>query len=112
MMAADDAATTIGATSEVLEGAGRYLLVSAGGALRAFALPEAGEVVVGREAAGCQVVIDHARVSRQHLRVRVGDVCSIEDLGSRNGTFLRGRAVAPGTRYELRPGESFTIGPI
>ena len=110
-MAADEAATTIGSTSEVLEGAGRYLLVSAGGALRAFALPEAGEVVVGREA-GCQVVIDHARVSRQHVRLRVGAVCSIEDLGSRNGTSLRGRALAPNTRYELRPGESFNIGPI
>ncbi len=44
--------------------------------------------VMGRHPS-CDVLLDVGAVSRQHARiVRIDDNCFIEDLGSRNGTFL------------------------
>ena len=49
-----------------------------------------GETVVGRDA-DAGVRIDCDTVSRRHARLLVtGDQVTIEDLGSKNGTFLRG----------------------
>ncbi|HET7486380.1 MAG TPA: FHA domain-containing protein, partial [Acidimicrobiales bacterium] len=51
-----------------------------------------GAVVLGR--AG-DVVLDHPTVSAGHARLRVGPGgCTVEDLGSTNGTRLDGRFVA------------------
>jgi DNA-binding winged helix-turn-helix (wHTH) protein len=58
------------------------------------ALPlAAGENIVGRDP-GSDVWVDGSGVSRRHARVFVapGEV-TIEDLGSRNGTFVKGRGV-------------------
>jgi hypothetical protein len=53
-----------------------------------------GENVIGRDEC-CSVRIDAPRVSRRHACIRVrGHEASIEDLGSKNGTFLRGRKLA------------------
>ena len=52
-----------------------------------------GENVLGRDPQ-CAACIDVGSVSRRHARIVVsGDSASVEDLGSRNGTFLRGEAV-------------------
>jgi DNA-binding winged helix-turn-helix (wHTH) protein len=57
----------------------------------------AGENVVGRDAAA-QVRLDNASVSRRHARIIVsGAGALIEDLGSKNGTFLDELRLAPGT---------------
>ena len=49
-----------------------------------------GEHLLGREPV-CQIVVLDPSVSRRHARVRVvGDSATIEDLGSKNGTFVRG----------------------
>src|SRR5258706_2033465 len=51
------------------------------------------EVIVGRTE-GALVLASHA-VSRRHLRIaRAGGVAVVEDLGSRNGTLLRGVRLA------------------
>jgi DNA-binding winged helix-turn-helix (wHTH) protein len=56
----------------------------------------AGENVVGRDAAA-QVRLDDANVSRRHARIVVsGAGTQIEDLGSKNGTFLDGLRVPAG----------------
>jgi serine phosphatase RsbU (regulator of sigma subunit) len=48
------------------------------------------EVLVGRDRS-CQIVIDDDSVSRQHARLLVeNDTCVIEDLHSRNGTYVNG----------------------
>jgi DNA-binding NtrC family response regulator len=63
--------------------------------IRAFDLPGAGEVTIGRDEASA-VRIDDQSVSRQHAVLRVGASLEIEDLGGANGTFVRqtGRASA------------------
>jgi phosphoserine phosphatase RsbU/P len=46
----------------------------------------------------CDVILDAGAVSRQHARiVRRGDELLLEDLKSRNGTFLNGRPIAGST---------------
>ncbi len=51
------------------------------------------ETVLGRHPE-CDVTIDVGAVSRQHARIRgEGDVFQLEDLKSRNGTFLNGQLV-------------------
>jgi hypothetical protein len=52
-----------------------------------FDLP-LGTSVVGRSEA-CSVCVPHPSVSREHLRIRVGEASvAIEDAGSRNGTWV------------------------
>ncbi len=51
---------------------------------------DAGEYVIGRRS-DCQIFVPDMRVSRQHARLwRDGEVWSLEDLGSNNGTFING----------------------
>jgi DNA-binding winged helix-turn-helix (wHTH) protein len=69
-----------------------------------------GSHVVGREA-GVPIRIDSPKVSRHHARVSVaGDEVLIEDLGSKNGTFVRGERIQAST--VLAPGDEVQIGPI
>jgi DNA-binding winged helix-turn-helix (wHTH) protein len=61
---------------------------------RAFVLAD-GPNVIGRDPE-CGVWVDAPGVSRRHARIDVppgGDVVRLEDLGSKNGTFLDGAAV-------------------
>ncbi len=59
---------------------------------RQYSLAEE-ETLVGRDQS-CQIVIDDDSVSRQHARiVREDDTYFIEDLESRNGTFVNGEPV-------------------
>lgn len=62
------------------------------------------ELVLGR-AEGCDVRIEQAHVSKRHAVILAGLV--VVDLGSSNGTFLRGRRVAPAALLE---GEEFQLG--
>ena len=68
-----------------------------------------GENLLGR-ASDVRVVIDLARVSRHHARIVVsGGHALLEDLGSKNGTFLRGQPVKAAA--ELADGDEICIGP-
>lgn len=50
-------------------------------------------VLIGRDAS-CDITVDDLLVSRQHVRVTRGELgCVVEDLSSRNGTFVDGRRV-------------------
>jgi hypothetical protein len=65
---------------------------------------------VGRDP-DCDLVIDHASVSRQHAELyRVGDRWHLRDLGSKNGSFVDGIAISDHPLPEhcwLRLGDSF-----
>ena len=67
-----------------------------------------GENVLGRSLE-CAIPVEAARVSRRHARILVeGGRARIEDLGSKNGTFLQGRRLE--TPAELCPGDQIQVG--
>ncbi len=72
-------------------------------------IPLDDEVTVGR-GAGCGLVLtDDQFVSTVHARLfRRGDDVFVEDLGSRNGTFVNGKPVSTTTR--LRRGDRVQFG--
>ena len=103
--------TTVTDAGEVFgDSAGWVLLVSRDADFRAYGLPPDGEAAIGRDAA-CEVVIDHEKISRRHAVIRMRD-WTVEDLGSRNGTTVRGASLAAGSPVELAPGEPFQLGPF
>jgi len=73
----------------------------------AFDVPR-GESLIGRDRA-CAIQIDADSVSRHHARLRVSqDGAWIEDLGSKNGTWLDGERMHGAVA--LADGASFTLG--
>jgi diguanylate cyclase (GGDEF)-like protein len=86
------------------------LRVSAGGdVFRHVVLRRGGSVEIGREA-DCALVLGDASISRHHARVTgVGATFEIEDLGSRNGTFLNDQRVS---RQALRSGDRVELGSV
>ena len=76
---------------------------------KAIALAE-GVHTVGRDP-GAALWIDSAHISRQHARIVVRDGCvTIEDLGSRNGTFVNGGRLT--TAGPLNDGDELRLGSI
>jgi serine phosphatase RsbU (regulator of sigma subunit) len=64
--------------------------------------------LIGRSSKADLVVLDRS-MSREHARlVRDGEHWKVEDLGSRNGTFLNGQTVTAPTL--LSPGDTLTVG--
>lgn len=69
-----------------------------------------GEHLVGREP-GVSIRLDSPKVSRHHARVIIaGRVATVEDLGSKNGTYVRGGRIEE--RTGLVAGDDIQIGPI
>jgi pSer/pThr/pTyr-binding forkhead associated (FHA) protein len=82
---------------EIVEGIGAGRMVALGGA-----------VVVGRGRDADLMLADEL-VSRHHARVSPhGPAAVVEDLGSRNGTFVNGEAIHGPTRLE--PGDQLQLG--
>ncbi len=84
-----------------------FLLVPRGKKIENFKIAPGVEYVIGRSP-NADVVIDDPKASLEHARLgsRSGRVL-VHDLGSSNGTQLRGRSIA---EAELAPGETFIIG--
>lgn len=52
-----------------------------------------GKIVLGRDP-GCDLIIDNLSVSRRHAIIELGDgVCTVKDLGSKNGTLFQGKRI-------------------
>jgi DNA-binding winged helix-turn-helix (wHTH) protein len=86
-------------------GARMYLATSD----REFRLAE-GAVEIGRSS-DAAIRVDAAGVSRHHARLVIsGDQARLEDLGSKNGTFVGGKPVAGGCL--LKDGDEIRIGPV
>jgi two-component system, NtrC family, response regulator AtoC len=77
--------------------------------LETFVLPKAGELVIGR-AADADIRIDDASISREHARVSIGPSIRIQDLESKNGTWIAGRALLADEASILVPGEVVFLG--
>ncbi|MDE2572234.1 MAG: FHA domain-containing protein [bacterium] len=66
------------------------------------------EATIGR-AGGHAIVLEDLRVSRSHARVvRRGARAWVEDVGSRNGTYVNGGQIEQPTA--LRPGDRIEVG--
>jgi ABC-type multidrug transport system ATPase subunit len=73
--------------------------------------PIDGPVTIGRSADN-QIVLDAANVSRRHAALdATREPFAITDLGSANGTRVRGVEVEPRVPVMLRAGDPFEIGP-
>jgi 3',5'-cyclic-nucleotide phosphodiesterase len=69
-----------------------------------------GSLIVGR-AADADLPVKDPFVSRKHLKIsRKGRNFFIEDLNSRNGTFVNGEPIHPGAEVELPEGVLVVIG--
>lgn len=89
--------------------AGESLRVIAGKASGTLIALDA-EFLIGRATTDEGRLGNDPELSRHHARVlrRAGDQLSIEDLGSRNGTFLNGRRLdGP---HVLTPGDTIKVG--
>jgi DNA-binding NtrC family response regulator len=87
------------------------LVVLRDDSFEAHTLPDKGNVTIGRipENAVC---IDHPGVSRRHAVLAVGPPMTIEDLGSQNGTSLRGARIEPRRPVEVAAGDVLELGPV
>jgi two-component system response regulator AtoC len=76
-----------------------------------YALPAGKSLVIGRSESS-DLRIDEPSISRKHARIAVGSAIHVEDLGSANGTRVRGERLSPGRPVEVAPGEAFHVGQV
>ena len=68
------------------------------------------ETVIGR-GEGTDIDVDDEEVSKRHCSLRVdGPVCTIQDLGSLNGTRVNGRRLREETAERLRHLDEVQVG--
>jgi DNA-binding winged helix-turn-helix (wHTH) protein len=69
-----------------------------------------GENVIGR-GPGVQIRLDESGVSRRHARILIAsEGATIEDLESKNGTFVHGERIA--TARRIASGDELRFGPV
>src|SRR5580700_7635988 len=103
----DDATTTEARLSDLA--GGLALVVRSDSGSVAQTLHESRVFTLGR-GVECDVVIHDHSVSRRHARVSFDAGWRVEDLGSRNGTVVDGRKLAPGERVPVRVGSVVSLG--
>ncbi len=85
-------------------------VITIDGVVATHVLPQLGELEIGR-ASSCDVVVGHPSVSRSHATLRTSPL-TITDLGSRNGTWLRGETLAAHDETPFAIGEAFQLGQV
>jgi DNA-binding NtrC family response regulator len=97
------------APSFVVPGARMSLLVLGEGIQETHTLPDRGEVIIGRSGEA-DIRIDDRSISRRHAKLSLGPPVTIEDLGSANGTRVRGDAIKPNRPVTIAVGETVDLG--
>ncbi|MDO4693772.1 MAG: FHA domain-containing protein [Eikenella sp.] len=106
MVGAEAQRVAAAATSQAA-GKSAHLAAQGGGAVD-IVLPVGKAIVVGRSR-DADVVLAAPEVSGRHVRLRYdGSELAVEDLGSRNGTFVNGRRVQ---NTRLQAGDVLRLGP-
>ena len=85
------------------------LIVIGDGTLATHPLPGNAVVTIGRSNR-CDISVDHESISRRHATLNIGETVTIEDLGSANGTFVRGNRVTIGRGIPISLGELVKLG--
>ncbi len=87
----------------------RVVVVTEAGA-SSFALPHDGAMTIGR-GEDAEIRLDDTAASRKHAQLVVsGGVVRLIDLGSANGTTVRGRKLAANEQVELSEGDGIELG--
>ncbi len=107
------------AGGEESEGTMLVLASADGGKLE---IPAKNEVVVGREDPISEVFPDvdltnfggaDGGVSRKHAVIRKsGESCTIEDMGSTNGTYINKKRIQPHAPQAIKPGDEVRFGKL
>ena len=85
-----------------------HVVVTVDGIVSSMQLPASGDVKIGRSTS-CDFPIEHPSVSRAHALLKV-EPLSILDVGSRNGTRVRGEKLQSGIPTKIGVGEAIQIG--
>ncbi|HZD59580.1 MAG TPA: FHA domain-containing protein [Anaerolineae bacterium] len=86
----------------------RIIVVEGDGVGASGPVPVVGQVLIGR-APDCDIILEDTFASSRHARVYSDDsACWLEDLGSTNGTTVKGERIKGSVR--LSKGSQFTIG--
>src|SRR6266849_9125480 len=102
--------TTLPVASRASSGLGTLrLLIIGDGAVTTHELPSFGTVSIGRSDDATLCIHDPS-ISRSHALLHLGDTLRVEDLGSANGTRVRGKRVGARENLEIAPGDSIEIG--
>jgi two-component system response regulator AtoC len=98
-------------TTKLSDTVGDYELLIAGeGRTATVPLPKEGALLIGR-GGEADVSLEGNGVSRRHALLRVSNAkFTLEDLGSSNGTSIRGATIAPNQPEVIAPGESVLVG--
>ncbi len=73
-----------------------------------FQLPHVGILSLGRQTDNT-ISIEHPTISRHHAQISIqGNMVSIQDLGSANGTFINGQRIS--NSVSLHPGDIIGLG--
>lgn len=88
------------------------LIIDSAQGRRRIPLPASGTMLLGSDPA-CDVSISRPTLSRQHLALHLADEhLEIEDVGSRNGTFVDGRRLEPKMAEELAGETRIRLGDL
>lgn len=78
-----------------------------------FPINPGAEILIGRDSARCQVILQEPRVSATHAAVRFdGGQILVRDEGSNNGTLVNGNRIAPNVNTPVPPGSILRFGPV
>lgn len=89
------------------------LLACTAGPLAGKRFPVSSSLVIGRDSSKCQAVFpdDTPGVSKAHCRIDVGAAgVTVTDIGSSNGTFLKGERLIVNRPYPLNAGDTIMLG--
>lgn len=85
------------------------LVIVCGASVRRTALARPALIRIGRDATS-DVVVDDSQVSRFHAEIQLNNRVCVRDLGSSNGTRLRGVELRPHDAFEVFRGETIEVG--
>jgi DNA-binding NtrC family response regulator len=100
---------TLSVTNSGADDGRLMLLVARHGLLVTHLLPSEGRLSLGRSTQ-CDVHVNSPSVSRRHLALHIGSPLLVEDLGSSNGTLLRGGRISPHEPTPFAAGDLIEAG--
>lgn len=94
-------------TSTTAQAAAHLVQMNTG---KAFAIQEGAELVIGK-GSQANIIVSNPIISRAHAKISFrGGVCTIQDLGSKNGTFVGDQKLPSGGSTIVPNGAYITLG--